>query len=577
MHRDIITHILYAQQTDFLITGSQEGVVKFWKKTYEGIDFVKQFRATLKTFTGMCVDAHGTLLCTTSSDNMIKIFDVVNFDQIHMISVDYTPGACQWIHSKTQRSRLAVASQDSGKIYVYHGTGSNVPLHTLTTHAAPVTSLCYCPVSRIVISADSTGLLDYWSAEEYTFPDKAVDFKYKFDTDLFVFVNKKCVPLSLDISPDGKRFSTMGSDRIVRIFKVRTGKMVRRFDERLRGYDKRQAQTEPAHEDHLDSIDFGLRMSVEKKMQRVDKHQHKRLTGASNVVFDATGHFVMYATMLGIKVVNIDTKKVVRVLGRPENTTRFMQLALFQGRPATIGVTSTSKLGAGLLMTSDNALERRAEDPTLFCNGFSRNRFYWFSTREPGSEDSQAGKRDVFNERVIKGLQKILDKKATGSALPNFAVIHTTMGDIQIELQAHKCPKTVENFTTHAKNGYYNNTIFHRIIKNFMIQGGDPDGDGTGGTSIWGRNFKDEFHPTLKHSRAGILSMANVGPNTNGSQFFITTVPTPWLDGKHTVFGQVTLGLDVVAKLDKVATGDADRPLEDIQIINIDVKVQKFN
>ena len=105
-----------------------------------------------------------------------------------------------------------------------------------------------------------------------------------------------------------------------------------------------------------------------------------------------------------------------------------------------------------------------------------------------------------------------------------------------------ECPKTVENFTTHAKNGYYSNLIFHRVVKGFMIQTGDPAGDGSGGTSIWGYEFEDEISDKLKHKEPFVLAMANCGKNTNGSQFYITTVPCPWLDGKHTVFGRVTKG-----------------------------------
>jgi peptidyl-prolyl cis-trans isomerase B (cyclophilin B) len=123
------------------------------------------------------------------------------------------------------------------------------------------------------------------------------------------------------------------------------------------------------------------------------------------------------------------------------------------------------------------------------------------------------------------------------------ATIDTSRGTIKLKLHADKVPKTVENFEKLAKQGFYNGLKFHRVIENFMIQTGCPQGSGTGGP---GYKFADEFDPSLKHSGPGVLSMANSGPNTNGSQFFITHVATPWLDGKHSVFGQVIEGQDVV-------------------------------
>jgi len=126
------------------------------------------------------------------------------------------------------------------------------------------------------------------------------------------------------------------------------------------------------------------------------------------------------------------------------------------------------------------------------------------------------------------------------------ATISTEKGDMVIELFADKTPKTVNNFVFLAREGYYDGTIFHRVIPDFMAQGGDPTGSGRGGP---GYKFNDEFHPSLKHNKPGILSMANAGPGTNGSQFFITHVPTPHLDGKHSVFGQLTSGLDVLLSI----------------------------
>ena len=180
------------------------------------------------------------------------------------------------------------------------------------------------------------------------------------------------------------------------------------------------------------------------------------------------------------------------------------------------------------------------------------------------------------------------------------ATMKTNMGDIEIKLFPEKAPKTVENFVTHAKNGYYNGLIFHRVIKDFMIQGGDPTGTGMGGESIWGKKFADEFDPEL-HNLMGALSMANAGPNTNGSQFFIVqahTVPanmveqmkemstafpeeiveayeniggTPWLDFRHTVFGQVMMGMEVVDAIANVKVGPQDKPVEDVIIESIEI------
>ncbi|ECL0113533.1 peptidylprolyl isomerase [Listeria monocytogenes] len=174
----------------------------------------------------------------------------------------------------------------------------------------------------------------------------------------------------------------------------------------------------------------------------------------------------------------------------------------------------------------------------------------------------------------------------------------TNRGTIRIKLFPEIAPKTVENFVTHSKNGYYDGLIFHRVIPEFMIQGGDPDSRGTGGESIWGESFEDEFSTEAFNLR-GALSMANAGPNTNGSQFFIVQKPdmpadmlgqmeqagfpvevieaykqggTPWLDGRHTVFGHVIEGMDVVDEIANLPTGMQDKPVNDVVIEKINIK-----
>ncbi len=182
--------------------------------------------------------------------------------------------------------------------------------------------------------------------------------------------------------------------------------------------------------------------------------------------------------------------------------------------------------------------------------------------------------------------------------------VHTNHGDFKLELFPEIAPKTVENFVTHAKNGYYNGVIFHRVIEDFMIQGGDPTGTGMGGESIYGRTFEDEFSREA-FNLYGALSMANAGPNTNGSQFFIVTakqVPaqmlkqlkdggwpeeiveeyakiggTPWLDHRHTVFGRVVEGMDVVLEIEGVKRNGQDRPFEDVVIESMEVNASKYS
>lgn len=153
-----------------------------------------------------------------------------------------------------------------------------------------------------------------------------------------------------------------------------------------------------------------------------------------------------------------------------------------------------------------------------------------------------------------------------------FAVIKTNMGTVKIKLFPEQAPMTVENFVGLAKKGYYNGIIFHRIIDNFMIQGGDPTGTGRGGESLWGKKFKDEFSPSLVFDKEGILAMANAGPGTNGSQFFITLAPTPWLNNHHTIFGQVVEGMYIVHTIGKVRTGAMDKPVNEVKMESVTIE-----
>ena len=160
-------------------------------------------------------------------------------------------------------------------------------------------------------------------------------------------------------------------------------------------------------------------------------------------------------------------------------------------------------------------------------------------------------------------------KEKGAKNMNRIAVFETNMGTFEIELFEDKAPNTAKNFIDLAQKGFYNGLIFHRVIDGFMIQGGDPEGTGMGGP---GYTIKDEFHKDLKHSSEGILSMANAGPNTGGSQFFITLDKTPWLDGHHAVFGKVIKGMDVVKKIGKVDTDFSDRPIKKVVMEKVTIK-----
>jgi len=151
-------------------------------------------------------------------------------------------------------------------------------------------------------------------------------------------------------------------------------------------------------------------------------------------------------------------------------------------------------------------------------------------------------------------------------------VLETNQGDIEIKLKPDVAPKACENFTKLVERGYYDDLTFHRVIKGFMIQGGDPTGTGMGGESIWGRPFEDETTPAAKFDAPGILAMANSGPNTNGSQFFITTVKTPWLNMRHSIFGEVVSGLDVLQKIENTPVNAEDSPITEQKIIRAYIK-----
>ncbi|KAJ8523183.1 hypothetical protein ONZ45_g325 [Pleurotus djamor] len=565
MHRDVINFCVMTR-TNFLITSSVDGHIKLWKKQDTGIEFVKHYRAHLSPVLAVSASADGQLFASVSEDGMAKVFDVVNFDMINMIKLGFTPRSCCWVHRRGQaQALLAVSDSQSGVIKIYDGRGTDTPLMTAETlHRFPVSVLTYSDRYDIVVSADEQGFVEYWEPRDSFALPKAIPglWSYKSETDLYDFKKSKSAPTCITLSPDSSSFVTFSfPDRQIRIFSFLSGKLTRKYDESLTAIQEMQQAGTAVYK--VEDMEFGRRLAVEKELElpgpdgRVPGHW-------INAIWDDSGAFIIYPSLLGIKVVNTVTNRVVRLLGKDEPV-RFMNLCVYQGAPAKKNVTTMA------MAASANPIlaERAVRDPHLFCTGYKRQRFYLFTRSEP--EDMKSGDRDVFNERPTREEQSIAATTTTTnkgpSPLANAATIHTTVGDIHMRLFPTQAPKAVENFVGHARSSYFEGVIFHRVIPKFMIQTGDPLGDGTGGTSIWGREFEDEFSDELKHD-----SMANAGPNTNGSQFFITTTATPWLDKKHTIFGRVLTGLEVVHAIENVKTNKTDKPYEDIKIINVDVE-----
>ncbi|KER25803.1 hypothetical protein T265_06833 [Opisthorchis viverrini] len=535
---------------------------------------------------GLSASCDGELACTVGDDKTAKVFDVLNFDMISMMKLDFIPSGCCFIYTpKDEISTLAISDQSSPKIRIYDARSKNDLLHTMDRlHESPVECIVFNPIFGCVVSADSDGMLEYWAgpSENYGIP-RTVEWSFKSDTDLYCLLGNKTHAINMTVSSNGQTLAVLGADRKVRLFRFSTGKLIRIYDESLEQYSKLQQAKQI-----LPSMEFGRRLAQEKELDRSEFRHSCNL-----------GFFLAYATLLGIKVVNVVTNCVVRSLGGPENL-RFLQLAFIPPRsmfasnvaPGVGSGTSlcTPSLEMLAMATEDHHTSStstsaavQAQQPVLVCTAFKKNRIYLFTNREPhdikADGDSvtpgSAAERDIFNEKPTKEevLAATRDSATAASRLAGSAILHTTLGDIHIRLFPRECPRTVENFVGHSRAGYYNGHIFHRVIKGFMIQTGCPLGTGTGGKSIWGGEFEDEFHPSLRHDRPYTVSMANAGPNTNGSQFFITVAPTPWLDNKHTVFGRVVKGMEVVQKISNIKThAKNDKPLEDVNIISVTIK-----
>ncbi|AOW02939.1 hypothetical protein B0I73DRAFT_137703 [Yarrowia lipolytica] len=572
-HRAPVTGITDCSgcKKDFVVTSSIDGVVKFWHKKgprkdfagddnaddesevveTTGIEFVKQYQAHAGEIVAIQASNNGMNMVSCGTDQKIKVFDVAGFDLVNTIDLDFVVGCAAWIDN---RGIPLLAVSNDQKVVILDVLGGTTQeqcqkaVYT-TVHRTAITCMSYSASLDICISVESNGNVEYWRYDGDASRPKVEGlnphvFELKSKTDLFTFRKRKSVPSSITISHDGLKFACFTfPDRQLYVFSILSGKIISQYDESLSTI--REMQDGETAYYVPEQGEFEARFALEQEV------------GSCVPSFDPSDTFLIYPSLLGIKVVSIRNHKIVRMYGFKDDL-RFSQVFLFH--------TNFEKMSIEAASAKNQLLDKSwNSDAVLFVTARDQDRFYLFSNT---TKDFLTG-RDANNE-IEEGSKEV--KKDGEFKSASRVVLHTNLGDITVTLFPQAAPKACANFSELCRIGYYDSTIFHRVIKKFMIQGGDPDGDGTGGQSIWGKNFEDEFSKEYTHDQPFTLSMANAGKNTNGSQFFITTEPTPWLDNKHTVFGRVTGGKSVVKDIEGKKVDKSDKPVDEVRIQSVTVE-----
>ena len=603
LHRSIITHVAISSKHDFVLSASEDGVVKFWKRLpsqNKCLEFIKSFLAHVGAITSLVTSSNGgDHAASVGMDGCIKFYDVVSFDVTGMIRAkstlfptpplnsDSTPsnGYQIYYHCKSafltrEQNLLAVSSQSH--IHIFDSiTLSQKPMQTISIHASPITDFQYSFERNCVISADESGVLEIWdcslisstddtdtngtnnntqqlqkqmiSATQPTLSKNGISYDSKMDTDLYVFFKKSkkkkkdeiisikpcAIAIALNHSSTVNKmdtFAVYSSDRKIHLFQFQTAKILITYDERIQVYDNAILKKGLYN---LDSMDYGKRAATEREINdsailqpnlrrtRISQNDHHYdetdiQLQQMVIAFDPTGQYLIVPTLIGLKVIDTNTHKCIKIVGKEDaSLQRFISVALCFGeakvdkqmelaRAANMNATpSSTSLNetSSSKSKSDEDKNKNMSDPLIISLSYQKKRLYIFSRHDPillSANDEDATNeailsRDVLNEPPDPS--DILSSK-TSSNYPHLdqsnvlgkeAILRTSMGDIHFRLFGDLTPRTVENFCTHSRNGYYDGIIFHRIIKGFMIQTGDPLGDGTGGESIWGGEFEDEF------------------------------------------------------------------------------------
>lgn len=555
MHKENIQFVASSTQNDFFISMSSDGVLKFWHRDSEisgnsELEFVKPINTKDGSFYSYSISYDGRYIATGFKNGRVCVFDISSFDLINKFDFKIPDGAivCFFHDKGLPIYMLGIAFQHKQDIILVDilsvlSENSTIPdlINTFKrSNSKPITAMSFIEERNCAVTIDEDGIIEFWDCN-----GQSPKFGYQstFDTDLYALTDHSLKAISIAVAKTGKYFAVCCSDWSVRIFDVNSGKIIRTIEDDMPTVlpiisknQKSDSKDEDSKKEELyglDQDDYDQRVLIER--------QYRNSNTYYCVDFDDTGNILLLPSMFGLKYISVNTGEILRIIGKVEKHERFNSVSLLQNQSNDI-------------------------IPMAILTAFENQRFYLFTTKPP-----ESSKRDVANEKSMEKQSKsIRVKKVAPAKLPTIATLHTSFGSIKFEMYPDECPLTVENFVTHAKRGYYDNIRIHRVVRDFCIQTGDPTGTGTGGESIWGKNFDDEILPEgHTFDEPGMVGMANNGTNSNASQFFITTQKAPFLNGKHTCWGKVLEGMENIRRMELVPVDVHQKPINEIKLNSI--------
>ena len=558
-HSEIISQVILKKNSDLIITISIDGVIKFWKKSFKLIEYCKTFKAhSGHIISAKIAEKLNRLYTTSIHDKTTKAFDLSTLDMIDIIKHSEPVYSCIAAENSTENIHtLLVVVKENRALYLRKYNSQHIE-DIAIDGISNVVDIITVNKHNVYIILTSKGHIEYISCDTLKYinsVDNKLSFNSKFETDFIKFLkHRKGMPVAIDKDEREEKFWVYTDELQIWVFQIKTGKSLLTLD-----------TTHSSLKDHfpkhfdLETTDKERKILIEEECKEKLKLSFKQRVTAD---LDESGTYLIFPSILGLVYFHIVNKEISVIKGKREKGERYIGLCLYQGLKQ-YNLKGTSGVGG-------TSSQNKEADPCMFVWAYKKSKFCIFSNREPSNFDKnsfQNSSRDVVEKKDVTLETQKTDKDANKAA-SNKVVLSTSLGDMYIRLFPESAPKAVENFLTHAANGYYNNCIFHRVVTGY-IQTGDPLNDGTGGESIWGRDFEDEFSDQLKHDKPFTVSMANSGPNTNGSQFFITTMPSPWLDKNHTIFGRVYKGTDVVKEIESLRTDSFEKPFMDVRILGI--------